>query len=176
MTTPISAPGADEFAPYYAGYIARLAHVDPVAEISAQRDRMRAFLSALTDEQAMHRYAPGKWSVKELVNHLTDAERVFAYRLMRVGRGDATPLPGFEENDYARAAESDRRPWPDLVDEWLAVREATIRLVSGMPPDAWLRRGVANNAPVSARALLFIILGHTDHHRGVLVERYGLSP
>jgi hypothetical protein len=173
---PVAPPSADECAPSFAGYVARVSGVtDPVAELVAQRARLLNLLSPLTDAQASHRYAPYKWSVKQLVGHLADTERVFAYRLLRIGRGDATPLPGFDENDYARAAESDRRAFGDLLDDWAAVRDATIALVRGMPDDAWTNRGTSNEAVVSARALLYIILGHAEHHRSVLADRYGLA-
>ena len=171
----LSPPASDEFDPYYARYVARVANVTtPFDELAAQRARLMNFLLPLTDDQAAFRYAPGKWSVKELVGHLTDVERIFSYRLLRIGRGDATPLPGFEENDYVPAARSDERPFPDLVDEWATVRDATVSLAAGMPADAWVRRGTASGAGISARALLYIILGHVEHHRAVLEERYGL--
>lgn len=175
MTQP-SAPVSDEFAPYYTRYIARVANIAlPLEELVAQRARLLEFLSPLSDEQASFRYAPDKWSIKELVGHLSDVERVFAYRMLRIGRGDATPLPGFEEDDYVRAAASDRRAFAALLDDWAAVRDATVSLVAGMPADAWLRRGTASGAGISARALLFIILGHVEHHRSVLEERYGVT-
>ena len=147
----------------------------PADELVAQRTRLLDFLSPLTDEQAGYRYAAGKWSVKEMIGHLADAERIFAYRLLRIGRGDDTPLPGFEENDYVRAAGSDRRRIRDLLDEWAAARDATAALVRGLPPEAWECRGTANGAVISARALVYIILGHVEHHRSILEERYGLA-
>ena len=109
-----------------------------------------------------------------LINHLADAERVFAYRMLRIGRGDRTPLPGFEENDYARAAKSDRRQFSDVLAEWSAVREATIALASSLPEADWTNVGTSNDAPMSARALLYVVLGHTEHHLAVLAERYGV--
>jgi uncharacterized damage-inducible protein DinB len=144
-------------------------------ELVLQRTRLHAFLSPLSDDQALHRYAPGKWSVKEMVGHLADAERIQAYRMLRIGRGDTAPLPGFEEDDYVRAAGSDARPFADLLRDWNAARESTIALVKGMPDEAWERRGTANDATVSARALAYIILGHVEHHLGVLEDRYGLT-
>ena len=173
---PLAAPRPDEFAPFHAGYIARVANLaSPIDELVAQRARLLNFLAPLSDAQALHRYAPGKWSVKELVGHLADAERIMAYRLLRIARGDETPLPGFEENDYVKTAGSDARPFGDLLDEWAAVRDATSALVRGLPAGAWERRGTANGTPVSSRALLYIILGHTEHHRSILEERYLLA-
>jgi hypothetical protein len=167
------APAADEFDSFYAGYVARASAITaPVDELVAQRARMLALLSPLSDEQALFRYAAGKWSVKDVVGHLIDGERIFSYRLLRIGRGDTTPLPGFEENDYVPAARADERPLGDLLGEWATVRDATVSLAAGMPAGAWMRRGMVNDAPITARALLYIILGHVEHHRGVLEERY----
>lgn len=173
---PLTPPRPDEFDPFYAGYIARVANVrSPVDELVAQRARLLNLLSPLSDDQARYRYADAKWSIKELVGHLSDGERIFAYRLLRIGRGDDTPLPGFEENDYVRSAGSQLRPFGELLDEWAATRDATSALVRGLPVEAWERRGTANGASISARALVYIILGHVEHHRSVLEERYGLA-
>ena len=171
----IGAPESTEYAPAFTGYVARVAEVeDPLRELTSQRARVVARLAKLSDEQAAFRYAPGKWSIKELVGHLSDAERVFAYRLLRIGRGDTTPLPGFEENDYARKAQSDQRRFGELLAEWSVVRAATMALASSLPEADWTNVGTSNNAPMSARALLFIILGHTEHHLGVLGDRYNV--
>lgn len=172
MTT-LAVPQESEYAPAFARYVARVANVeDPLRELMLQRDRVVARLSTLTDEQASFRYAPGKWSIKELINHLADAERVFAYRMLRIGRGDQTPLPGFEENDYARAAQSDRRQFSDVLAEWSAVRAATHALASSLSETDWMHVATTNDAPSSARALLYIVLGHTEHHLVVLADRY----
>ena len=171
----LTAPPADEFAPFYAGYVARVARVTaPLDELGAQRHRFLALLSPLTDEQANYRYADGKWSIKQLVGHLADAERIQSYRLLRIGRGDATPLAGFEEADYVRSAGFDGRPLRDLLQEWATVRDATISLARGLPEEAWTRTGTANGSTVSARAMLYITLGHVEHHLAVLEQRYGL--
>src|SRR5688572_2787878 len=172
----LATPHADEFHSFYAGYIARVANVlSPGDELVAQRTRLHGFLSPLSDERALHRYAPNKWSVKEMVGHLADAERIQAYRMLCIGRGDTTPLPGFEEDDYVRAAGSDARPFAELLRDWSAARESTIAIVRGMPEEAWERRGTANDATVSARAIAYIILGHVEHHLAVLQARYGLA-
>ena len=169
-------PGNDEFAPAFERYVARVRHVhDPIAELNAQRGRVLARLSGLTEEQAQFRYASDKWSVKDLLGHLCDTERVFAYRLLRIGRGDTTPLPGFEENDYARAASAHRRPFGDLLSEWSVVRDATSALASSLPDTDWTNQGTSSDAPTTARALLYIILGHTEHHLAVLRDRYGVG-
>jgi uncharacterized damage-inducible protein DinB len=171
--TIIGAPQETEYAPAFARYVARVATLEaPLRELTLQRDRVVARLSALTDEQGAFRYASGKWSIKELINHLSDAERVFAYRMLRIGRGDRTPLPGFEENDYAEAAQSDRRPFSDVLAEWSVVRAATMALASSLPEAGWASVGTCNDAPMSTRALLYIVLGHTEHHLAVLADRY----
>lgn len=171
----ISVPEPGEYAPAFERYVARVRHVtDPLGELTAQRARILASLSPLTDEQARFRYAPDKWSVKDLINHLADVERVMAYRLLRIGRGDSTPLPGFEENDYARAAGADRRPFTDLLAEWSVVRDATSTLASSLSDTDWTNQGISNDAPTTARALVYIILGHTEHHLAVLRDRYGV--
>jgi hypothetical protein len=133
-------------------------------------------MEPLDDAAARSRYAAGKWSVKEVLGHLTDAERIFAYRLMRIARRDATPLPGFDENAYVPAGEFDARPLDSLVGEFGALRLSTIELVEGLPSDAWARRGQASGASITARALAYIIVGHVAHHARVLRERYELSP
>jgi uncharacterized damage-inducible protein DinB len=131
-------------------------------------------LGAIPESKGEYRYADGKWSVRTVIGHMIDAERIFAYRALRIARGDATPLPGFEENDYAITAASDARGVADLVSELLLVRESTTRLFESLPDEAWPRRGIVNNGGVSVRALGYIIAGHAKHHLGVLKERYGL--
>lgn len=172
----LAAPHSDEYHPFYAGYVARVANLLSLADaLVAQRARVIDWLSPLSEQQALHRYAPGKWSVKEMVGHLADAERIHSYRLLRIARGDETPLPGFEEDDYVRAAGSDQRPFMDLLNDWAAARTSTVALVASMPDDVWERRGTANDSTLSARAIAYIIVGHVDHHLGVLAERYGLG-
>jgi uncharacterized damage-inducible protein DinB len=135
---------------------------------------MNAFdpLRSLDDSRALRRYAPDKWSVKQTLGHVTDAERVFAYRMLRIARGDETPLAGFEQNDYVTAANFDALPLAGLVDAFRATRAATIALTGEISGDAWLRTGTASGFRVSARALLYIITGHLAHHLGILRERY----
>lgn len=168
-----SAPLATEFAASFARYVARVADVhEPLDELTAQRARVIARLSPLSDEQASFRYAPDKWTIKDVIGHLSDVERVFTYRLLRVGRGDETPLPGFEENDYARTAGAGDRRVSDLLGEWSSVRDATTSLARSLSEPSWSNRGTANGASITARALLYIVLGHTEHHLAVLSDRY----
>ena len=169
-------PIADEFDPDSAAYVAR---VEPITDaggaLESQRDRCVSRLSRLSGEQAAFRYAPDKWSVTEVIGHVSDNERVFAYRLMRIGRGDDTPLPGFDEKIATPGGAFHRRAHTDVLDEWVTVRNATLSLVRGMPSEAWARYGRANDHLVTARALVYIILGHVEHHLAVLSERYGIG-
>ncbi len=176
MTQLFERPLADEYAQFYAGYVAAVPMgVDPRAVLRDQERDFPAVLAPVTGERSLYRYAPGKWSIREVVGHVADAERVFAYRLLRIARGDATPLPGFDEDEYVRAAEFDRRAWPALIEDWAAVRAATLTLVDGLADDAWSRRAVVNGRMVSARALPFIVAGHLQHHAGILRDRYGIG-
>jgi hypothetical protein len=171
-TTQTARPDATEYSPFYAGYVAAVPESDVVAVLrDSGRDLVTA-LAAIPESQGGHRYAAGKWSVREVIGHVIDAERIFGYRALRLARADATPLPGFEENDYVRAAGSDARTIADLVDELRAVREATVRLFASLPDEAWARRGMVNGREISVRALAFITAGHARHHLNVLRERY----
>jgi hypothetical protein len=176
MPASINRPASDEFATFYARYIEYLPRdADVMGILTAQLESLPKVVALAGEGRASYRYAEGKWSIREVVGHLSDAERVFGYRLLRVARADTTPLPGFDENDYVQSAQFERRPLADVVAEWVAVRRATIALASGMDPAAWVRRGTANNTPVSARALLYITAGHTEHHLSILRTRYGLQ-
>jgi hypothetical protein len=175
VTQAMQPPAADEYGTSYAGYVSQVPPGTNILEFLArqQADMMSRF-RVVPETRGGHRYAPGKWSVKELVVHLSDVERIFTYRALRVARSDATPLPGFDENTYAPASGADAQPLEALVSEWCAVRQATIALFRHLPPDAWLRRGTASGQPVSVRALAWMTAGHVRHHLGVLEERYGL--
>jgi len=169
----IPRPGAGEFNPAFAGYIARVQDLDDAGRaLELQREQVIVKLAGLKGERASFRYAPDKWSVTEIMGHLADSERIFAYRLLRIGRGDDTPLAGFDDPGYVRAGAFERRSFTDVLDEWAAARKATLLMVRGMPSEAWTRRGRANDHVVSARALAYIILGHVDHHLAILADRY----
>jgi uncharacterized damage-inducible protein DinB len=168
-------PAADEAAPSHQGYIAKVSGENIGEQLVDQLAEVERLFGSLDDTAALARYAPGKWSIKEILGHLTDAERIFAYRLLRVGRGDATPLPGFDENTYVPAGRFDERPLRALMAEFRAVRLSTVALASGLPSTSWSRMGEASGKPVSARALIYIIVGHVMHHLGVLRERYGVG-
>jgi DinB family protein len=174
-TIAIPRPGADEHLPYYGKYIAQVPGDDAMTTLVSHIESWHPALRKLTDEQALHRYAPGKWSVKEVLGHLSDGERVFTYRALRFARADATPLPGFDENTWVPASGADRRPIADLADELKAVRAATVALFRSFDGEMLVRRGEANGAAVSVRALAWICAGHAIHHHTLLRERYGLG-
>ena len=175
MAFSISPPAAEEYGSGYAGYVARVPEgVDILDLLARQRADTLERFCVVPEARGAHRYAPGKWSVKEVVVHLSDTERIMAYRALRVARGDATPLPGFDENSYAPQSGADAQPLAALVTELAEVRQATLSLFRHLPPEAWTRRGTASGHPVSGRALSWIIAGHQRHHLGTLEERYGL--
>jgi hypothetical protein len=175
-TVSLPRPAAGDHGPAAAGYVAAAPVLDDaIKQLTIQRDVLRQQLSAVPPAKAAFRYADDKWTVREVVGHLADAERVFAYRLLRIGRGDQTPLSGFDENGYVPAAAFEVRPLADVVEEWIAVRNATLALVKGMPADAWSRWGTANAQRITAAAIVYIIFGHVEHHRRLLVDRYGIG-
>jgi hypothetical protein len=175
MPIALSRPQPGDFDPAAAGYVNLAPDVtDAVAQLISQRDAVGRRLSMVNATAAGHRYAPGKWSVREVVGHLCDAERIFTYRLLRIARGDQTPLAGFDENRYVPAGAFDSRELNTLIKEWMATRDATVALVRGLPPDAWSRQGTANGQSVVASALVYILLGHVEHHLAVLKNRYGV--
>jgi uncharacterized damage-inducible protein DinB len=172
MPLYLQPPAAGEFNPYYGKYIDRVPDGDFIEILARQADETLAILRALTEEVAAFAYAEGKWTIKEMVGHVCDAERIFSYRMLRIGRGDATPLASFDENSYAPAGKFNERTLASLIEEFAVVRAATIALMGGMPADGWARMGSASESPVSARALAYIIAGHELHHREMLLTRY----
>jgi len=171
---PTPRPGSDEYAPSYAGYVARIAdYEDVVAVLASQLNEVTARLEGIPEARGDYRYAPGKWSIKEVVGHLCDTERVFAYRALRIGRADITPLSSFDDEAYVHEIGAAERTLSDLAGEWGDVRRATLALVRNLPAPAWSRRGVASDQPISVRALAYIIAGHVRHHLEVLTARYG---
>jgi hypothetical protein len=169
----INRPETSEFAPFYAGYIDKVPDSGPVGELKNQIEAIEQ-LRSLSEARANHAYADGKWTVKELVGHITDSERVFTYRLTRIARGDKTPLPGFDENVWAKSAPHRSRPIAAIVDELIAVRRATLALMDSLDETAIANSTTANNKEITGRALCWIIAGHTQHHLDVLHERYGV--
>lgn len=140
----------------------------------AQAGALESLCAALSESDAMFRYADGKWTIKEVIGHLLDTERVYAYRLLRISRGDVTPLPGFDDTSYVPAGQFNLRSVNELVSEFAVQRASTLALANGVPSTAWLRIGTANGFTTSARGLVYIILGHTEHHLHLLRQRYRL--
>lgn len=165
-------PLAGEFNPYYAGYIAQVPDGDVVEALIGGAEIAAALLGDLDDATASRAYAPGKWTLKEVLLHCADAERIFSYRALRIARGDTTPLPSFDENAYAPMSGAGNRTIEDILDEFESVRESTVTLYSGLPSEAWTRRGTASESPVSVRAIAWITAGHLLHHLSVIQDRY----
>ncbi len=168
----VARPEAGEYAPYYDRYIALVRGDDILGTLDQQRRETMLLLSGRDEEEGDLRYAPGKWSAKEVLGHVCDTERVFAYRALRISRSDATPLAGFEQDDYVRNGPFANRTLSDLVEDFIAVRRATLSLLRNLDEAAWTRRGIANKNEVTVRALAFIIAGHELHHRRILEEKY----
>jgi hypothetical protein len=164
-------PSSTEYAPYYGKYIGLVSEEDIRGALESQLKEMLAFLRAIPETQAEVRHPPYTWSIKEVVGHVTDCERILGYRALRFARGDTTPLPGFDENEYARVAQFDRLPLSDLVSEFEAIRRSHVLLFRGLPDEAWSRRGEANGAALSVRALAYILVGHARHHLTILRQR-----
>lgn len=167
-----SRPVEGEFLPYYEKYIALVPTGDVLSTLDSQMGQTQDLLRGLPASSSTYRYAPGKWSVNEVIGHLIDSERIFTDRALRFARNDATPLPGFEQDDYVRNSKFDAYPIAELASELDSVRGATVFLFKHLEEPAWMRRGIANNAEVSVRALAYIIAGHELHHREILRARY----
>lgn len=171
-TFTIARPEPSEFAPYYERYISLVSGTDILGTLDAQRRQTLLLLSGRDDRDGEYRYAPGKWSAKEALGHVCDTERVFAYRALRIARGDQTPLAGFEQDDYVKNGPFAKAPMEEIIEDYIAVRRASITLFRNLDEAAWVRRGVANNNEISVRALAYIIAGHELHHRRILEEKY----
>ena len=175
ISSAAARPEVGEHHPYYTKYIDLVPEPDAIAALEGQLADMTPLLERITEEKGAHRYAPEKWTVKSVLQHLIDGERVFAYRALRAARADQTPLPGFDENTFAEMAGAESRPVKSLVEEMKALRRANLAMFAGLEEAAWQRRVKANDAEVSVRALAFIIAGHARHHVKLLRERYGCA-
>ena len=172
MPSPATRPASSEHIPYYTRYIELVSGHDVMSALKSQLGETITFLKRIPDEKSLLRYEPGKWSVREVLGHMIDTERIFAYRALRIARGDATPLAGFEQDDYIKGASFDRIGWNALIEEFELVRRANILMFSGLTEEAWKRSGTANNAAITVRAIAWIIAGHELHHRKVIGEKY----
>jgi hypothetical protein len=166
-------PGTDEYAPGFAGYVARIGNDENIVTVlSDQLDEVLARLGGLPDSRGDYRYAPGKWTLKEVIGHLADTERVFAYRALSIARGDTAPLPSFDDQAWVVEMGAGDRTLADILEEFTIVRRASFALFRHLPPAAWLRRGTAADHPASVRALAYTMAGHARHHLEVVEARY----
>jgi DinB superfamily len=165
-------PQPNEAASYYSAYINHVAGDDVLAELAQQLDEVSAFLATIGEAQSLHRYAPGKWSMRELLAHVNDTERVFTYRALWFARGFSDPLPSYDQDIAVAHAGSDRVSWADHSAEFRSIRSATLACFRHLPEEAWLRSGIASDNPVTVRALAYITAGHVSHHLAILRERY----
>jgi uncharacterized damage-inducible protein DinB len=168
----IGRPQADEAAPYYFTYIDKVPDDPVVSVLERQLNETLPLLANISEEKSLCRYAPDKWSIRQTLNHITDAERVFLYRALWFGRGFDSALPSFDQTIAAAGAQADRVAWADHVREFRGMREATISFFRNLPEEGWGRKGVANGNVVTVRALAYIIAGHLEHHGAIIRERY----
>jgi uncharacterized damage-inducible protein DinB len=168
----ITPPHSNEYPEYYGTYISKVKGDNLLEHLSSIHKQTNEFLKKIPNEKLNYRYAEGKWSIKEIIGHLLDTERVMSYRALRFARFDKTPLPGFEENDWAKASNAAQRNFLELLNEFDAVRDATICLFKSFDDKILTSKGTANNKEISVRALGYIIAGHELHHAGVIKERY----
>lgn len=167
-------PEQHEFAPFYAGYISLVSEDDILAVLETQVDEVRAVTAAVSPERETYAYAPGKWTIRQVIGHITDGERVFGFRAFCIARGEQASLPGFDEQAYMAESNFDERSLADLVNDFAQVRAVSLSLLRSLPEEAWKRRGIANGTPVTVRALAYMLAGHARHHLAVLRERYGV--
>ena len=172
MSRAAMKPTPDEHAPYYSRYVSLVPEGEIAETLSRQIDRTLELLGSIPEERAGESYEPGKWTVKELVGHMIDAERIFAYRALRIARGDRTPIEGFEQDDYVANGSFNASTLEALARELELVRRANVLMFEQLADEAWTRRGTASDAEVSVRAIAYIIAGHELHHVGVLESRY----
>jgi hypothetical protein len=168
----VARPQPDEYAPYYDRYISLVAGSDVLGALDSQRRQTMLLLCGRDEADGDLRYAPDKWSAKEVLGHVCDTERIFAYRALRISRGDRRPIEGFEQDDYVRNGPFVRVALAEIIEDYIAVRRATLTLLRSLDEPAWTRSGIANNNEISVRALAYVIAGHELHHRRILEEKY----
>lgn len=170
--TSVTAPDRTEAAEYYFTYIDQVGSGDISEILIRQGSDLRALLNGISEEQSLHRYAPDKWTMREVLGHVNDTERVFVSRAFWFARGFDTALPSFDQNVAVAMAGANDRPWRTHIEEFQALRSATIAFFDNLPPDAWGRRGIASGNPFTVRALAYMCAGHATHHVKILCERY----
>lgn len=168
----IARPQAGEYTDHFEKYVSLVPGTDVLGALEQQTRHTLEMLGRLTDEQANFAYAPGKWTIKEVLGHIIDAERIFEYRALRIGRGDQTPIEGFEQDDYVRNGGFGQRQISELIEEYAKVRAATLALFRSFDPAAWSRRGTANKKEITLRALAYVAAGHERHHQNILEQKY----
>jgi hypothetical protein len=168
----VGRPEPGEYAPYYDRYISLISGSDILTTLDSERRKTMLLLSGRDEDDGNFRYAPEKWTAKEVVGHVCDTERIFAYRALRIARGDRTPIEGYEQDDYVRNGPWGRLALADVIEDYIAVRRATLTLLRNLDEAAWMRRGTANKNEVSVRAIAYVIAGHELHHRRILEEKY----
>jgi hypothetical protein len=168
-------PGPDEYAPFYADYVGLVPEADVLPVLAAQPDQLLRLAAAVPKDRETYRYAPGKWSIREILGHMGDGERVFGYRAFCIGRGDQAAFPGFDQEDYLAAASYDDVPLSELAAEFAALRGSNLTVLRRLPRERWGQFGTASDARVTVRALAYVMAGHFRHHLGVLKERYGVT-
>ena len=168
----VARPEPGEYAPYYDRYVSLVSGTDILGTLEAQRRQTLLLLSGRDESDGNFRYAPDKWSAKEVLGHVCDTERVFSYRALRISRADRTPMEGFEQDDYIRNGPFAHAPLGELIEDYIAVRRATLTLLRNLDEPAWARRGIANKNEVTVRGLAYIIAGHEVHHRRILEKKY----
>jgi hypothetical protein len=171
----LARPEASEYAPFYAGYVARVAEPDVLGALERQKDEIGALARSVPAGRESFRYAEGKWSIREVLGHLVDGERVFGYRAFCFSRGEQAPLPSFDENQYVAVAGADRIPLAELASEFATVRASNLAFLRRLSAEEAARVGTASGKPISVRALAYIMAGHPRHHVAVLRERYGVA-
>ncbi|MGG2092261.1 DinB family protein [Bacillus sp. S13(2024)] len=165
-------PEANEYNPYYATYINLLPEGDIVHILEGQMKETNLLLKDISESEGHFRYAPNKWSIKEVIGHIADTERIMGYRLLSIARGETAELPGYNDDMYVLRAAFDKQSMQDLLENLTVVRQSTVHLLKSLDKEAWLQRGIANNSEVTVRALANIIAGHELHHRQIIKERY----
>lgn len=169
----IAKPAVGEYDPYTIMYIKLLPDDGLVLDhLRTNTEMMKRFFRGLNDEQWIYRYADGKWTIKEILLHLIDDERIFCYRALRIARNDTTPLPGFDQDPYVVASDANSRSSDSLIEEYESVRRATLSLFENLPDDVWMRKGTANDHVVTVRALIYHLAGHELHHYNIMKEKY----
>jgi len=171
-TNAFPRPSAEEYAPYYGKYVELVPGGDLLETMGHQLDDVWQFFATLPEAKGDHAYAPGKWTIRELLGHVIDTERIFAYRALRIARGDQTPLAGFDENSYAPESLASKRKLVDLAEELALVRRSNLALLKTLTPEVAARMGTASGHPVSVRAIAWIMTGHLLHHTLIVRERY----